>query len=457
MNRRDQRVHTLDSKALKSIIERQVLKLAIEALSCAETSVSAGGEQRPLILRKVKTPIGQMRVHCTSGLICEKAGRLIIPMANLLALPFADESELTEAFKSIFGSDRTGSLVEEFGENFTRALGELHEQKLPEDLEELHIGTISLTKPQGMEQNLILDYCIAHSQDNRPRIIGLWDPQDFADSRWENLREELEKRGLKRVKFLRAKGEEDSIRNAFANISQEKDFILCGKSYVSASEAGSKNQTIYLTEVITEDLDGSQAIEEVLYTAGLGSSLRRQSITIPAFAFAALTCLVLFSGIYRSSGEATFSLSQDALASAYTGNRSVVEADDTPMLEKQLAAQLSNEKLSSEARKELINIAQVSHSPEITYALLNLATSEDFTVRIAVAKALGNTSEKNETHRTAGLHRLLQDKDYLVRGFAARSLLKINSAEARAILSYHLAGESNQLVRSLIEKAIAPS
>lgn len=94
-------------------------------------------------------------------------------------------------------------------------------------------------------------------------------------------------------------------------------------------------------------------------------------------------------------------------------------------------------------------------SPELKPALNRLADAEDFKVQIKLLRALQKSSFA-EAELAEGLYiKLLNDEEYLVRGFAARGLGRVSSKESKAALKKRLEVEDKDIVSKVIKKALA--
>lgn len=86
--------------------------------------------------------------------------------------------------------------------------------------------------------------------------------------------------------------------------------------------------------------------------------------------------------------------------------------------------------------------------------LVQLTKTQDFEVRIASIRTLGEKAPKGNDQVKASLIDSLGDQDYLVRGFAVSSLTAYLEADSVPILEAHREKEENEIVVAAIDRAI---
>ena len=93
--------------------------------------------------------------------------------------------------------------------------------------------------------------------------------------------------------------------------------------------------------------------------------------------------------------------------------------------------------------------------PQVRQALLTLIKHDEFSVRISSVKALAQPVHTKETTVLRALERALGDKDYLVRGFAARALGNVGDRQSRNALANQLKQEKNAVVIQVLKSSLA--
>ncbi len=86
--------------------------------------------------------------------------------------------------------------------------------------------------------------------------------------------------------------------------------------------------------------------------------------------------------------------------------------------------------------------------------LVKLSISDDFEVRIASIRALGELAPKGDDEVKESLLKSLSDSDYLVRGFAVSSITAYLEEKSVPILEQHRANEESEIVMAAIDRAI---
>jgi hypothetical protein len=81
--------------------------------------------------------------------------------------------------------------------------------------------------------------------------------------------------------------------------------------------------------------------------------------------------------------------------------------------------------------------------------------SEDFEIRIIAIRTLGEKAPKNDLRTRIAIESMLNDKDTLVRGFAAFALVSYSGQGALPILEDRLTFEKNEVVSTAISRAIS--
>lgn len=89
--------------------------------------------------------------------------------------------------------------------------------------------------------------------------------------------------------------------------------------------------------------------------------------------------------------------------------------------------------------------------------LVELSSHPEFIVRVEVLKAFRKSSYRQEDVVVRSVLERLSDKEFVVRGFAARALEGVNKPAVKAALEKQLAVEKKDVVRSMIVKALGVS
>ncbi|RIL00877.1 MAG: hypothetical protein DCC75_13790, partial [Proteobacteria bacterium] len=89
---------------------------------------------------------------------------------------------------------------------------------------------------------------------------------------------------------------------------------------------------------------------------------------------------------------------------------------------------------------------------DATGILIDLSQHSDYEVKIAAAKALARPFHASIPASENALTKLLDDSDFLVRGFAARSLAKIGTSTAISAIKRRAQRENDAAVRKLLQK-----
>jgi hypothetical protein len=98
-------------------------------------------------------------------------------------------------------------------------------------------------------------------------------------------------------------------------------------------------------------------------------------------------------------------------------------------------------------------MGKVIPGSEIDFLIKN-AKSDDFEIRIASIRTLGEKAPKGLESVRSALIDCLKDDDYLVRGFAVTSLTAYLEADSMAILESHKVSEESEVVVAAIDRAI---
>ena len=100
------------------------------------------------------------------------------------------------------------------------------------------------------------------------------------------------------------------------------------------------------------------------------------------------------------------------------------------------------------ALEEAVRQGDISVLPEMT----KLADSPEYIVRIDLIKALSQPPFFDRDESFAVISRLVNDNEYLVRGFAAKSLVASNRPDAAELLQQRLAEEKNAIVLEVLSR-----
>lgn len=449
--------------AINSIIERALFRVVFEALLETEAEgADALTEIRESI--RVQTPLGRMRVRApkrsngeafSSPLICGKARKLSVAVGRILELAFVKEAELPALLERIYSEILSERQVSGFGERLTESLKIFQESALAEKWEALYFGTTRLCASSHATQNLDVDYCIGMSDSGETRVIGLWDSGGDSHLSWISNREELEVRGLKTTRqiwsdspaateaFLQLVvseqiAEEPIHEDVSAEPPANDDFCDTAKAFSAADTiAEEAEETLALPK---EDLLTPPAPPAYQIPTAARAPRHFQAF----FSCAAVATVLLVGGFYRAVSAGPASAAQAPVVATVTTS--------VPAVEVQLVSELRDSKLSGESLIPLIRLASMCESREVVKQLIQLGDHQDAFVRVAVAKALGSPFEATLAERKSQLMRMLNDSDFLVRGFAARSLASIGTPDAREALLSRVASEDDGVVRSLLKE-----
>ncbi|HMO16961.1 MAG TPA: HEAT repeat domain-containing protein [Oligoflexia bacterium] len=87
-------------------------------------------------------------------------------------------------------------------------------------------------------------------------------------------------------------------------------------------------------------------------------------------------------------------------------------------------------------------------------SVLELLVAEDFEIRVAAVRVLGEKAPRNNPRVLRAIELMLQDEDPLVRGFAAFSLVAYAGKDSVEMLEKHRATEKSEVVISAIFRAL---
>ncbi|MCC6933623.1 MAG: protein kinase [Deltaproteobacteria bacterium] len=170
-----------------------------------------------------------------------------------------------------------------------------------------------------------------------------------------------------------------------------------------------------------------------------------------------------------------FSSSQSIVATEVPPKQSNPVAAENPKIETATPevdyAALTMAQLSSLPTEALITASQSANLPQANRVLIiqefgkrdinavlpaykQLGKDKDYIIRLEVAKALKNLAFADNDKVFALLVDLLYDSDVYVRGFAAKTLGFYNTDKAKAALRERLSQEEQQVVKSVINKAL---
>jgi hypothetical protein len=106
-----------------------------------------------------------------------------------------------------------------------------------------------------------------------------------------------------------------------------------------------------------------------------------------------------------------------------------------------------------DARMFIENVPDPIPAKDVSQVISFLG-SDDFELRIAAIKALGEKAPRDDMRTKIAIESMLNDEDVLVRGFAAFALVSYLGAEARPILEDQLEYERNEVVSDAIRRAL---
>lgn len=157
---------------------------------------------------------------------------------------------------------------------------------------------------------------------------------------------------------------------------------------------------------------------------------------------AAAVCLVLAMGVYAGS-RMLFQSSPlaDTEDLSRVTNLHLVELLNVTANDRDILGQVITE-------------AGKRHDFTVTRQLAFLSVHPDYRTRIQVAKALGQPFHIASPEAFGGLLQLLDDNDFLVRAYAAKSLCRMGTARAYDTLKRHAENEDNEIVRTTILKTL---
>jgi len=124
--------------------------------------------------------------------------------------------------------------------------------------------------------------------------------------------------------------------------------------------------------------------------------------------------------------------------------------------EQRLIELFSSNTTSKEQLSEALGQVLASGNEQLIAQSLPLVMANtDFRVRIDLLKQLSSSSVLNTATGVAMIKLALDDSEYLVRGFAARTLGQMSTPDAKLLLNGRLSREENEVVRKVIQQSIA--
>jgi hypothetical protein len=119
-----------------------------------------------------------------------------------------------------------------------------------------------------------------------------------------------------------------------------------------------------------------------------------------------------------------------------------------------LGANLHTKADSSAGPENLLQEMRFVRNPLVSEMLIDFSQSESYTIRIAALRAMRSSYHLSQAGIQNALLKAMVDRDYLVRGFAARVLASDNSGTAHTALIEQLGVETHPIVRRVIESAL---
>lgn len=123
--------------------------------------------------------------------------------------------------------------------------------------------------------------------------------------------------------------------------------------------------------------------------------------------------------------------------------------------DEEIAWLLSEHQQDSKLLRLLIAEVGTRKSSELLLRLMPVSMHQDYTVRIDVIKSLSRSEFRSNPEVMAVIIAALSDSEFLVRGFAAKTLAAIGSPEAVKALQAREGEEKNQVVLKVIQDSLA--
>ncbi len=166
-----------------------------------------------------------------------------------------------------------------------------------------------------------------------------------------------------------------------------------------------------------------------------------------SYAIAFLVLITLGYTTFKQWGSA---MSRNQTPIATPSSESSLAASDNQISDRELMLVLA---LTGETRELLLDAikkASERRSDDFTALLASLANHRDPIVRIAILKALHSEAHRGTPFTIAVSLKLLEDKDFLVRAFAAKKLSEVNAVEVKDALRIRLTQETHPVVREVL-------
>ena len=123
--------------------------------------------------------------------------------------------------------------------------------------------------------------------------------------------------------------------------------------------------------------------------------------------------------------------------------------------DEELAWLLSEQQQDTKMMRLVIAEAGTRKNSELVMRLVPISMHQDYAVRIEVIKALSRSDFRSNSEVMAIIIAALSDSEFLVRGFAAKTLAAIGTPEAVKALEQRVSEEKNQVVLKVIQDALA--
>jgi hypothetical protein len=468
----------LSAETIQNLILRHVLRTTVQALVRAEwirlqTALFGRGHppSRALpAIKKIGTPVGKIRIEMPndrdikfrSCLLCSSQRELQIPIERLLVLPFVEnEKALTAALEQIFGEAMPHDLVRVFITCLAELLRSEQESKLHNSYSRGYFGECNVLAGLGSEDEGLIDYGILRDPRGHHFVCGIWDPLQGKPERWKEIAAALQRRGIHSITEVITDKARDQFEleqailetelkheepeshpeelaravEALHEVEETQVFEWTGRKSDPIFDPPSIATEFVPREPLASQLDAENNEPAVGYT--LVGYARDTAI---AFTVA----LVLMLGVVVGYKYVAQGLTYESVVATIESLRGAApQVKNDPVFEAKVMIQPFT-------RREQLS------DPAVQAALMSLSNHRDFQVRIAVVKAISGNELLSVGERVLFLGKMLDDKDYLVRGFSAKLLGQFGTPEAYQFLRDREPNEPSQVVLAVIRKLIHP-
>ena len=428
--------NSFSPQSLRKIVQRFILKSTIEALLKAEVLAAQTADSGEITThaRRIRTGAGKVKIDVPRAqnigqqIIARDGHQLKVDTSEILALSLCNDEEMQRCLTKIYGAPAEPSFIEVIREHLSSCVSSLPSLSLKTSVQEIYLGSVDISD-QSDASDLKAAYVISVDEMAHPELIDLRFEVDPKIT-WLEICQSLRERGYQSSMKI-VVDDSFGLGGALPCLFGDPD-----ESSADAIEiTGNTEQPEADPSVTILSLEASSpTIEGNLHLGPIEISRHNSSQR---------------NGYWLVAGAATLML--------LTLTAVTVAPKRATELSAMVVSVSSPKNWSENVAEDVVNVAAVEEpltEVDLTSAVLTevekLSAEEDYVARIEAIRGL---KERDFGKTPAGLNllsRLLNDQEYLVRGYAAKTLGAIGSEESIQLLQTRSVVEGNDVVRMII-------